>query len=84
MWCHVCYAFNKGAPSRETFVFTNNVVFGHTFPMNQHGLNLPLNPQDDVPKDSLAHVNSVEASMIAQVMAQDGDDFVVTLHSGQE
>jgi hypothetical protein len=84
MWCHVCYAFNKGAPSRETFVFTNNVVFGHTFPMNQHGLNLPLNPQDDVPKDSLAHVNSVEASMIAQVMAQDGDDFVVTLHSGHE
>ena len=38
MWCHVCYAFNKGAPSRETFVFTNNVVFGHTFPMNQPGL----------------------------------------------
>ena len=50
--------------------------------MNQQGLNLPLNPQDDVPKDSLAHVNSVEASMIAQVTAQDGSD--VTLHSGQE
>ena len=65
-------------------MLTNNVVFGHTFPMNQHGLNLPLNAQDDVQKDSLAHVNSVEASMIVQVMAQDGGDFVVTLHSGQE
>ena len=65
-------------------LFTNNVVFGHTFPMNQHDHNLPLNPQDVVPKDNLAHVNSVEASMIAQVMAHGGGDFVVTLHSGQE
>ncbi len=83
MCCHVCHVFNKGAPSRETIVFTNNVVFGHTFPMNQHGLDLPLN-HDAVPKGNLLYVNSVETSMIAEVVAQDATDFVVTLHSGPE
>ena len=73
---------NKGAPSRETFVFTNTVVFGQTFLMNQQGLNLPLNPQDLVPKDSLAHQCKLCRSF--EVMARDGGDFVVTFHSGQE
>jgi len=85
-WCHVCHVFNKGAPSRETIVFTNNVVFGHTFPMNQHSLDLPLksHEEDSESSGNLLHVNCIEASMIAHVVAQDATAFVVTLHSGRE
>jgi len=81
--CHVCYVFNKGVPSRETIVFTNNVVFGHTFPMNQQGLDVPLS-HDVAPRDGLLYVHSVETSMIAEVIAQDASDFIVTLRSGRE
>ena len=81
--CHVCHVFNRGAPSRETLVFTNNVVFGHTFPMNQHGVDFSSDPHDGASHGlgDLLHVNSIEASMITRVLAQDTNDFLVAVQS---
>lgn len=81
--CRVCHVFSKVAFSREIILFTDNLVFGHTFLINQHGLDLPWN-LDVAPKGSLLYVDSVVNSVIAEIVAQDAIDFVITLHSGPE
>ena len=39
---------------------------------------------DVVFRGGLLHVNSIETSIIAEVIAYDATDFILTLHSGQE